>query len=337
MGAFGSIISEPIYLEVLKSIARNEEIKILMGGLPSHVLGREVISGSPYEMLAGKYHAELDVRAVYEVGRPGMPILGRDFATEYCTIGAHGVPGGYRKFDPYGVVNLPELQTDYTMFNKLVHCYITQGALATGYWSLFREGITNLEGNIVIGIAAHILNQAIFHPCFDANGIFDMQTNSNTSREALFATSVVSGAINRNTNILRCGFISTASGPYTHMILYEAAAAAIVNTVCGDTLVMGVRPLGGGSRDHLSELENKFAAEVVEAATLLKKEEANLMVESILQKYENMFPAPKGKTFPECYDLINKRTRAGWSAIYEEVWSELEQLGLKRPFRRSSG
>ncbi|MFW9779884.1 MAG: monomethylamine:corrinoid methyltransferase, partial [Candidatus Heimdallarchaeota archaeon] len=73
----------------------------------------------------------------------------------------------------------------------------------------------------------------------------------------------------------------------------------------------------------------RIGCEVGHAATGMKRDNANELVNTILAKYENSLSnAPLGKTFQECYDLKTIQPSNEHTAIYSQVKRELVDLGL---------
>ncbi len=115
-------------------------------------------------------------------------------------------------------------------------------------------------------------------------------------------------------------------------MLYETAANAIVNAVSGGHLE------GCGSADgnlpNCSGLEARLMAEVALATYRMKmsRKEANEFVLQLLPKYEHVFTQENGnpgKPFDEVYDMTRVEPLDFWQKMYEEVKSELKDMGLK--------
>ena len=122
------------------------------------------------------------------------------------------------------------------------------------------------------------------------------------------------------------------SGAGTKELLYETAANAIVNAVSGGHLE------GCGAADgnlpNCSGLEARLMAEVALASHRMKlsRKEANAFVQQLLPKYEHVFAAENGnpgKAFDEVYDMQKIEPLDFWQKMYEEVRTELKEMGLK--------
>jgi methylamine--corrinoid protein Co-methyltransferase len=114
-------------------------------------------------------------------------------------------------------------------------------------------------------------------------------------------------------------------------LLYEIAVPSIYYSVSGAEGISGIRPTGGKFANHTSGLECKFGAEVAKASAGIKRSDANEIVKQIIPKFEGkLMHAPKGKTFTECFDLRTLKPTEEWLTIYEKVWNDLIDLGIKK-------
>ena len=127
------------------------------------------------------------------------------------------------------------------------------------------------------------------------------------------------------------GVNSQVSGPCTYELLYESAVGCIVDTVSGCAAQFGNRTAGGRFINQQSPLEQKFAAEVLKSSAGMKRGDANEMVKALIPKYEGILKnPPKGKSFLECFNLNTLKPTKEWQEIYNNVWKELEDLGLPK-------
>lgn len=86
--------TEEIFPLLAEGIAREGEVDLLGGGSLISILGRDILSGTPFETLAGYQHGRMHVEARRRAGRPGMGGIGVYSAvTEYGQLGGYGIPG----------------------------------------------------------------------------------------------------------------------------------------------------------------------------------------------------------------------------------------------------
>jgi methylamine--corrinoid protein Co-methyltransferase len=117
----------------------------------------------------------------------------------------------------------------------------------------------------------------------------------------------------------------------TRELLYEVAANALAVTASGGHLE-GVGA-ADGALPNATGLEARWMGEVGHAAAKqpLGLEEANRLVLTLLERYENVFDLPGGNpgvSFDRAYDLETLKPVDEWIRIYDQVKSELSELGL---------
>ena len=87
-----------------------------------------------------------------------------------------------------------------------------------------------------------------------------------------------------------------------------------------------------GLKPHCSGLEARLMGEVGKAAARqgLTRETAKPILGELLKKYEHVFPVGnEGLHFDEVYGADGEPCDF-WLKMYEEVWQDLEALGLKK-------
>jgi len=152
-----------------------------------------------------------------------------------------------------------------------------------------------------------------------------------STRAVLWVQSAVTQAFARNAPCIIVGDIYPKSGALTRELLYEVAANAIVITVSGGHLegvgsANGALPNGTG-------LEARWMGEVGQAVVRqrLTLDQANSMVNKLLDRYEHVFQQPNGNPgvrFDRAYDMDTLQPVPAWQRIYEEVKEEIRELGL---------
>jgi len=114
------------------------------------------------------------------------------------------------------------------------------------------------------------------------------------------------------------------------MSFQEIAAGAIGGVAVGCHLA------GGSGRrsahiDCQAGIEARFLAEVGHAVIGLKREDANELVLTLVEKYEKTLAnnmAPVGKKFQECYDTKRITMTDECLEIYKEAKEELKEIGV---------
>ncbi len=331
----GMEVSEELYIPLMQSILQYRVIDIFAGGVPSTLFGRQPRSGSPYETLLGAYEAALVKEAMRRADRVGMPVHAVESSpTVFGQLGGFGIPGG---FDPACSVAIPlvvtPLITGFSLLHKVAQALNCGAAIKPGYHSMIAGYSGPPEGAAIEAVAASVLEAAVHMATYVDYTVIDLRHLGSTGRETIWAGSVARQAQTRNNHMMSVGINSNVSGPCTDMLLYEIADYAIMDAVSGSCAVWGTRPTGCKYPNYGSGLENKFCAEVGKAAAGMKRSDANEIVKKFLPKYEDKlrYP-PKGKSFTECTDLKTLKPTKEWQEIYDGVWKELEDLGLKNKY-----
>ncbi len=335
IGPFGNPVSEDLYVPITQSAIQYRIIDAVMPPCLETVYGRPLKSGTPYETIGGKLEAILQREAARRAQRPGIPIWGGATSpTEYGNFGGYGVPGGG---DPQTELNAAlatsELKTDYGLLQKIAHFLNCGSFVHSGHWSMIGGFPGPPEGAALVAIAAAILQVPVHQAITMSTGCFDLRYNGNCGRESIWSQSITWQAISRNTHLLLVGLINPVAGPCTNMILQEAAVNAINCAVSGCAVAIGIRSAGGRLRDYVTGLESKFTGEVCKTSCGMKRVDGNEVAKKLIQKYEGQLSSPpKGKPFTDCFDMKTLRPTEEWLKIYDNVWKELESLGVARQY-----
>jgi len=328
----GSPVSEDIYLDVLRSYAKERLANTFSGGIGlNSVNGVTIRSGSPSEVYAAILNAILTRQAAIDVGRQGLGIhnvIGSAESTA-AIIAANRPEFGVRKTDGFLVASLPELKTDYERLNKAAHLLSSGNIIGALYGPIMGGYSGGPEGTAVVTVANALQNSLIYQPHYHMCFPLHITYLCNTVQELLWVISVVGQAVSRNTHLLMAIAGELASGPCTHTVLYEAAAYAIAGTVSGLNL-MAVEVAKNKYLDHCSGMEARMAAEAGHAASGMKLEDANELLKEVLKRYRDRIKeAPVGKSFRECYDLKTITPTSEYNSIYDSVVADLKNLNLE--------
>ncbi len=334
LGAIGCVISEELYVPVMQSHAQNWSVDGTIGGTLITVYGKELRSGTPYEMLGGALEGYFMKEAVKRAGRPGMLIMIAATAPlEYGQIGATGVPGG-PSIDQILVpcLSMSPFKTDYHVLQKVTHSLLNGAAMVSAHYSFVGGYEGTPEGCAVASVAACVLQSIVMRGTTIQSGVQDVRIMGKTTREAIWAQSVGRQAINRNTNILDFYLANPVSGAMTEALLRETTVAVMNGTVSGAAVICGVRTAGGKYPNRTTGLETLYAGEVAKACAGMTREQANEMAKQLFPKYEDELRTPNtGVTFLECFDVKTLKPKKGWEDIYKKVKNEVAKLGFPFP------
>lgn len=326
-------VSEDVFLPLVEALARIPQVDALEGPSLETIWGRPLRSGSPYELLAGRYQADLMRTAIQRAGREGMPMdaVGSS-TTHYGVLGGYGVPGGYRpKHDLILILSIADFWTSYASLFKLAHACSTGGEhISASSWVMLGGYSGGPEGTAVASVAYSLLMIAAFQGSRSGVPPFDIQYMGNCGRRAQWALGIANQALSRNTEIVVHSINNQVAGPATKMLLYETLVGMTNMAASGVSNVVGVRSAGGRLTNYLSPLEHQFGGEVFKAAAGISREHANQIANQFIPRYEDQLKErPDGKSFAECYDLETLQPTPEWLRMYEEVRQEAIEAGLK--------
>lgn len=110
---------------------------------------------------------------------------------------------------------------------------------------------------------------------------------------------------------------------------FEAAASVIAHVVSGSS----VGPTGGSPgnavMDHITPMNGRWSAEIAHSVLGMKRDQANEIVKQLLSRYEkDLYNAPKGYKFWECYDLKTLKPFREHQLLYTKARNELASYGV---------
>lgn len=328
-GGVGTPLPEDLYLPITQSYAQEPLIDAVINCTLESVYGREIRSRSPWEIMAGWHEVELSKAAAKRAGRPGIPLgvienavseLGELSATSY---------GGASQNDWHHVAMISEFKTDYMAMAKLVHLIRTGSIIHSFYNTIYGGSCGGRDGMALAITGGCILLQMVYmtntHSVSPAHPFY----GNNTTPEILQAIGLAQQALARNSRLLTDVVITPVSGPGTKTLLYETAAESITATVSGACGLIGPRSGAGVNNGHVSGLEARFNAEVARAASGMSRKDGDMIVRKLISLYKPILDQrPKGLPFNEVYDVTTIKPLPEWQQMYEQVKSELREMGL---------
>jgi methylamine---corrinoid protein Co-methyltransferase len=331
-GSPGTSLPEDLFLAIETSYARESNIDMLSTGSLASVDGREVRTGTPLELLATQRELTLLRKAIEASGRPGMGLMGAESSVSAYGDLSVANPRFLRACDAHLIPMQNELKVDYTSLMKAANS-IEYGMRNSSLACVVVGGLGgDAPGSAVLNVASFALSNLAclsdFHSCHPIH----IRHVATTTRSVLWVESAVCQAFSKYAPCIIFGDIYPKSGALTKELLYEVAANAIVITVSGGHLK------GPASADGLlpncSGLEARWMGEVGHAVSRqgLDHEEANLLVNALIRKYETIFDRPEGNPgvpFNRAYDLETLQPTREWSSLYEEVKEDVRAMGLR--------
>ena len=327
----GTPISEHLYVDLTAAVAAIPEVDTLTGGTIHTLHGREILGGTPYETIAGRYEAELNKKAVSLANRPGMACTATEMSpTAYGVLASMGQDGGYEPSVDEGLaLNPSEMKTAFEVLHKVVHFHMCGAAIRTGIPGMIFGYAGGPEGAVLANIAATITQRTILRSSIGGGHAYDIRYLGNCGRHGQWALSVLNQALSRNTNFLASALVEQKAGPNTEMLLLESAVGHINLSVSGTSGTLGPRSAGGALLDYITPLETKFSAEVFKAASGMTRKQANEIANTLMPRYEEeLTSAPVGQTIQECYDVETMTPNDDYLQKYHEMRRELIELGV---------
>lgn len=330
-GSPGTPVPERYFLQNVISYMQEPLIDLATCGTLTEVDGREVRTGNPIEIVSTRRELQYMRQGLKRVGRAGMGMLAAQSSVSELGDLAVAHPDYLRPCDSHLVPVLNELKMDHRNISRAVNS-LEYGMVNASLPCVIVGGLGGGPvGSAIINVASYLIanltclaDYHILHP-------IHVRHVATSTREVLWVISATGQAFARNAPAIIVADIYPKSGAGTKELLYETAANAIVNAVTGSHLE------GCGSADgnapNCSGLEARWMAECALASHKMKMslKEANEWVLRLLPKYEHVFTQDgnPGLPFDQVYDLQAIQPKDFWLMMYEEVKTELKDMGLK--------
>ncbi len=334
--SLGIVCSEENYLPLVQGLVKyNKLVDVLHGPTLATVFGRTIRSGTPYETLMGNYESELKKEALWRAGRPGMACTGVAGAvTEYGHLG--GAPAVAGRGNVTMSLCPVELKVTFSNFHRIMQGLNYGHKLRVGGFSYIGGYAGPAEGAALANVANDLLIPTILQSDYTSSYVYDIQLFGNCGRKAVWANSVATQAVSRNTGFMRNKIVNETAGPCTEMFMYEAAVGLMNHCVSGAAKTTQPRSAGGRYTDYITPAEAWWCGEVFKSTAGMTRKEANEIAKKILPKYEEKLGMPdKGLPVQECFDLQAMAPKANYAELFGRVRKELMDLGM--PLNKAYG
>jgi methylamine--corrinoid protein Co-methyltransferase len=330
--AIGTPIREELFDAMLQSYAQIRHADTFSSPSLISLYGRKIGSGSPLEV-EGAIHNARRIDAIRKkIGRPEMSshnliaVAGRSEPI----MAAMQPEFGVNPTDGLLCGAIAEMKVDYDRLKKAVFCQQANRPIGALIGPLMGGYSGGPEGTAIVTIAHHFLGLMVFQAHWHDSFPFDIHQVCNTTRATLWVASMTGQALARNTHLPCMYSVFTASGPCTEMIFDELCANQMVAVAAG----FNINPMAP-ARNKYPERATGFEADIcceighVIADTGPSLADMGDIVKRFLERYEKDIPnAPKGKTFPECYDVEKMKPKPEYFQLYEEAVERWAQLGF---------
>jgi hypothetical protein len=301
---------------------------VLHGPSLATVFGHTIRAGSPYETLMGNLESQLKHEALWRAGRPGMACTGVNSAcTEYGHLG--GAPAVAGRGNITQSLCPVEMKVTFSNFHRVIQGLNYGHKLRVASCSYLGGYAGSAEGSALACVADDLLVPTIMQADYTSSYVYDIQLFGNCGRKGLWANSVSTQAISRNTGFMRNKIVNETGGPCTEMLMYETAIGLMNHCVSGASKTTQPRSAGGRYTDYITPVECWWSGEVFKSCAGMTRKQANEIAKKVLPKYEDKLSAPdKGLSIYDCYDLKTQRPLPNYSELYNRVRNELIDLGM---------
>jgi methylamine---corrinoid protein Co-methyltransferase len=295
------------------------------------IRGIPVMAGSPAELYAAIRGIKLGREALREAGRPGLPVMNliSTAASAVTTIAASAPQFGLRPSDGWLVGAIAEMKIDFGAMNKVAYL-LNWGANVGAETSPILGGYCGgPEGTAVASTAYVLMGRLIHQGSYQLTFPVHFRYGCSTPRTVLWAVSASCQAASRNIPMPVIWLPYIAAGPNTKMYFYESAAYLLCAVTSGAPSVQTPHPAKAVKVDGITPMEARFGVEMAIAASRLKRQQANELVNRLLEKYESQIEiAPSGDRYQDCFDLATGKPGEAYLRLYSGVKEELAGMGI---------
>lgn len=293
--------------------------------------GRTVRTGTPLEVIASIRVTALGREALRRSGRPGLAIMNNIATAGSDVAKIAGSQFGLRSTDSWVMGHTAEFKLDFHRLNEIAFVEPMGGIIIGETAPILGGYCGGPEGTAVANVAYHL--SAIIAGRADAQLTFPthFKLGCTSPRQTIWAKSASVQAITRNSHLPVFVDHYAAAGAMTDMFFYEAAADNMSTVVSGGHITSaGVAK--ATKVDHFTPYEPKFSSEVAHIVTGMQREEANLIVKKLLNKYESRLEnPPSGMKYEECWDVHRKLPHKEYAQFYKSIKNKISEFGI--PFK----
>jgi methylamine--corrinoid protein Co-methyltransferase len=330
IGPAGVAVTEDLFVPLHLSYAKLPEAQGITPGVLIGAKGFNNEAGTPGELICVLSEAKMMREVTRQAGKPGMIIGEAPMAalSSFASIASYNPDGYDKNFCMMPLQVYPGLKISWHQL--ILSAYMQEAGIEpwpTAFIILASHSREAVE-TAILSMAGILMLLSITHANFVYSGtisatpVWDFRMQMQT--EAL-----KSMAMARNVGVPIAAIAGGTAGACTKMTLYENFISAFAPAVTGcAAITFGVAGKGivlNGS----TGMEGKIACEAAFASTGVQCEEANEIINKVLALFEDKSAnPPKGKMFPECYDIIKVEPTDEHKRVYDEAKMDLREAGV---------
>jgi len=330
LGACGAgVTSEDVFMSLTQAYCELPYTDAIASPAMTQVDGMAIVAGSPLEVEGCVRTVTMTREAARRANRAGLGISN----TVPTGVRSQGhIAGNAAAADQWDMMEIggtAEFKIDFDSMSKIAYMQ-GRGRTILGETGPVLGGYAGGPEGCAITLTAYhffallVLRASVQHP-FTSH----FQTQSCTSRDAIWLRSLALQAITRHSDVPCLESGTYAAGPATAMSLYEAAAMSAPCVVSGGNVESG--PTARATHlDHLWPMASLFAAEVGRSVVGMSRKDVNAIVVQLLDKYERQLTDPPfGERYQDCYEMASRQPKTDALAIYKQARSDLVKMGLE--------
>ena len=330
LGACGAgVTSDEVFMSLTQAYCELPYTDAVASPAMTQVDGMTIVAGSPLEVEGCVRTVIMTREAARRANRAGLGIANTVPTGVKSQGHIAGNAAAADQGDMMEIGNIAEFKIDFDNLSKIAYMQ-GRGRTILGETGPVIGGYAGGPEGCAITLTGYhffallVLRASVQHPYTS-----HYQTQSCTSRQALWLTSLALQAITRHSDVPCLESGTLAAGPATEMSLLEAAAMSATSVVSGGNVESG--PTGRGTHlDYLSPMANLFAAEVGRSVVGMSRKDVNAIVVRLLAKYESrLADPPLGQRYQDCFDMASRQPKADALAAYGQARAALIEMGLQ--------
>jgi len=325
----GPVSKEEYLINIVKTYAEDPLSDGITAPALTNIDGQPITANSPLGVEGAIRTVLLTREALRRAGRPGMPVVNEVSSAIRAPEHIAGHRFGNPKVDFLEIGTIHELKVDLDALNKVMYCLSVNNLTFAENGIIIGGFAGGPAGAVVVATAYNPVDMLVLRGAAQHPFIVPFEKGTSSRRDALWARSVSVQATTRHSPLPAVSPGYTSAGPLTKMAYYEYAAWIISQVVSGGS-VETAPPYCGVLTDHCGPVENIFGNGVAHTVAGMTRKEANKIVLTLLEKYEDaLADPPKGAPYPRYFDA-SARPNKECMALFREMRQEFaDEFGLQ--------